>query len=142
MQIVISLFLLLEFFNVIALYFNPGDTKANAMGAFKLWEESTTDREVHLLLKYMANWVAGTKLIFIFLLIVLLLFGDAKIQFYGLIALVLAILTYFWKLAPLIREMDEKGMIQPQGYSKTLTLMITAFVILLSLAGIIDYFIL
>ena len=112
------------------------------MGAFKLWEESTTDREVHLLLKYMANWVAGTKLIFIFLLIVLLLFGDAKIQFYGLIALVLAILTYFWKLAPLIREMDEKGMIQPQGYSKTLTLMITAFVILLSLAGIIDYFIL
>ena len=140
LQIAIAIFLLLESFNVLALYFNPGNTKANAMGAFKLWDSSKSDEETHLLLTYMANWVAGTKLIFIFLMIVILTFGNETILFYGLIALILAILTYFWKLAPLMNEMDSKGMLQPDGYSKTLSIMISTFVIVLSLAGIIDYF--
>jgi len=65
-------FLLMEASNVLTLYFFPGSKIANGVGVFKAWEKSKQDPEVHDLVRYLVNWVAGTKLIFILLLIVIL----------------------------------------------------------------------
>ena len=51
--------------------------------------------------------------------------------------MILSIATYFWKLHPIIKQLDHKNKISPKGYSKTLDLMITGFLIMFSLALII-----
>jgi hypothetical protein len=74
-------------------------------------------------------WVAGTKLIFIFLLIEILFFGERKLQQYSLIALAMATLLFYWRLFPLIRNMDQRGEISPKNYSVILGIMIFVFII-------------
>ena len=64
--IVILAFILLEFSNVLALYFAPGSKYANAVGVFSAWEKSKQDPEIHDFVRYLVNWVAGAKLIFLF----------------------------------------------------------------------------
>ena len=72
-QIVIGFFIIIELTNVLALYFNPETKKGNGIGVFNAWEKSKLDPEMHNFVKYLVNWVAGSKLIFISLLIVILL---------------------------------------------------------------------
>ncbi len=76
---------------------------------------------------YLINWVAGTKLIFIMLGIVVVVFGNLETQFYAVIALILSILSFYWRLFPIIKLLDKEGRISPKGYSKTLNLMIIGF---------------
>jgi hypothetical protein len=138
-QIAISFFLLLEFSNVLALYFKPEFQQANAMGAFKVWNSSKDDENTHDLLKYMAYWVAGSKLIFISLLLVILIFGNSQIQLISLIVLIISIASFYWKLNPLIKKMDKRGQITPEGYSTTLSRIISFFIIMLSLVGLLSF---
>jgi len=87
-------FLILEAANVITLYFFPGSKYANGVGVFKAWEKSKGDPEIHNLIKYLVNWVAGTKLIFILLLIVILFtLDDENLVFMG-IAMVISIASW------------------------------------------------
>ena len=74
--IAIIAFLVLETLNVLMLYFTPGTHRGNGLGVFNAYEKSKADAEVHALVKYLINWVAGTKLIFIALLIVILITGN------------------------------------------------------------------
>lgn len=129
-------FLILEATNVIALYFFPGSKYANAVGVFKAWEKSKDDPEIHDFVKYLVNWVAGTKLIFIMLLIVILYTADDQSLIYTGIVLVVSISSFFWRLFPLIRKMDRNGQIAPHRYSVALGWMISAF-ILIFLAGVV-----
>lgn len=122
-------FLILEATNVLALYFSPGSKYANAIGVFKAWEKSKTDPEMHNFVKYLVNWVAGTKLIFIFLLIVILVWADERTLFFAGIAMVLSIASFFWRLFPLIRNMDHTGQIEPPMYSIALGGMIAVFIL-------------
>jgi len=62
-------------------------------------------------LKYLVNWVAGTKLIFISLLVVILIVADDRTLVFAGIALVISIASFFWRLFPLIRTMDQNGQI-------------------------------
>jgi len=133
-QIAISGFILLELSNVVALYFAPGSKYANAVGVFSAWEKSKQDPEIHDFVRYLVYWVAGTKLIFILLLIVFILFADAATQRIGVLALVIAILSFYWRLFPLIRKMDQSGQIEPKNYSIVLGVMIFVFVTLLLIA--------
>ena len=71
-SIVIVGFIVLEATNVIALYFFPESKYANSMGVFKAYERSKLDPQVHDLVRYLVNCVAGTKLIFLLLLVVIL----------------------------------------------------------------------
>jgi hypothetical protein len=87
----------LEFSNILALYFRS----------------------------YLVNWVAGTKLIFLALLAVILLFGTPMMHFWSLWALMLSISTFYWKLYPLVKKMDKEDQLTPKGYSKQLGVMIT-----------------
>jgi hypothetical protein len=130
-QIVIGAFILLEFANVISLYFKPETKKSNAIGVFKAWEKSKSDPDIHHFVKYLVNWVAGTKLIFITLLVVILLTASQVTLNLTLIALILSIATFFWRLFPLIRKMDNNNEIEPKNYSTTLFLMILVIIIVM-----------
>ncbi len=122
-------FLTLEATNVLALYFSPETKYANGIGVFKAWERSKKDPEIHDLLKYLVNWVAGTKLIFILLLIVILFTADDRTLLFTGAALSVSIASFFWRLFPLIRKMDSEGQIEPKNYSIALGWMIGAFII-------------
>ncbi|MBL8095050.1 MAG: hypothetical protein JNL73_12850 [Anaerolineales bacterium] len=121
-------FLILEAANVVTLYFFPGSKYANGIGVFKAWETSKQDPHVHDLVKYLVNWVAGTKLIFILLLIVILFTAQEQTLFYSGLALVISIAAFYWRLFPLIRKMDRDNQIDPKNYSATLGWMILAFI--------------
>jgi hypothetical protein len=136
-SVVIIGFVLLEGSNVAALYFMPESKKANAMGVFKAWEQSKQDPAVHDLVRYLVNWVAGTKLMFLALLVVILLTADAEGLFYTGIAMVIAISSFFWRLFPLARKMDREGQLDPAGYSSLLGLMIAGMLLIFLVAIVV-----
>ncbi|MEJ2486641.1 MAG: hypothetical protein P8Y68_12995 [Anaerolineales bacterium] len=131
-------FLILESTNVVALYFFPDTRYANGIGVFKAWEKSKSNADVHDLVKYLVNWVAGTKLIFILLMIVILAIADDQTLFFAGIALALSIASFFWRLFPLIRKMDRAGQIEPTNYSTTLGVMIGGFILVFVVAVILS----
>jgi hypothetical protein len=129
-SVVIIGFALLEATNVIALYFFPESKYANSVGVFKAYERSKQDPEVHDFVRYLVNWVAGTKLIFLLLLVVILLTADTEGLFFTGLAMAIAISSFFWRLFPLVRRMDREGSIDPPGYSAVLGVMIAAMVLI------------
>ena len=128
LSIAIIFFLVLETLNITILYFYPNSRMGNGVGVFKAYDESKSHPEVHALVNYLVNWVAGTKLIFVALLIVILVTGDITTKLLVVAALIFSILSFYWRLFPAIREMDEQGWINPRGYSRTLGIMIACFV--------------
>ncbi len=128
-SIAIIAFIVLEATNVLALYFFPGSKYANAVGIFTAWEKSKQDPEIHNFVRYLVYWVAGTKLIFILLLIVILFTAGEQTLLLTGAALVLSIASFFWRLFPLIRKMDREDQIEPKGYSAVLGWMILAFIV-------------
>jgi hypothetical protein len=136
LKTVIIGFILLEITNVLALYFFPGSKLANSVGVFKAWEKSKEFPEIHDFVKYLVNWVAGTKLIFLMLLVVILLnLNDQTLMFTGA-AMTISISSFFWRLFPLIRKMDKEGNIDPKNYSILLGWMIFIFILIFLLATI------
>lgn len=133
-------FLTLEATNVIALYFFPDTKYANSIGVFKAWEKSKKDPEIFDFVKYLVNWVAGTKLIFILLLIVIVFTENDQSMIFTGAALVISIASFFWRLFPLIRKMDSEGQIEPKNYSTTLGWMIGAFILMFLTAIIVKLF--
>ncbi len=129
-KFVITIFIFLETGNILVLYFFPDSKLANGMGAFRAWEKSKENPGMHDLASYLVNWVAGTKLIFIGLLTVLLFTADQSSLLLTAGVMALAISSFFWRLYPLIRKMDREGMIEPPNYSKTLGWMILGFIAL------------
>lgn len=136
-KIVILIFIALETSNVLMLYFAPGSKNANAVGVFSAWEKSKEYPEIHNFIKYLVNWVAGAKLIFLLLLAVIITFADIETQRMSLLALAIATLSFYWRLFPLIRKMDKNGEIQPKNYSTILGIMIFIFIVVFLIAGII-----
>jgi hypothetical protein len=110
---------------------------ANAVGVFSAWEKSKQDADIHDFVKYLVYWVAGAKLIFLLLLTVILLFGNLDIQRLSLLAVSLATLSFFWRLFPLIKKMDQSGQIEPKNYSRVLGVMILTMIILFLLGAAI-----
>ena len=108
--------------------------------ADKAWEKSKGDPEIHNFVKYLVNWVAGTKLIFILLLIVILYIADEQTLVLTSAALVISITSFFWRLFPLIRRMDHDGQIDPKNYSAVLGWMIFAFILVFLTAIIFSVF--
>lgn len=136
--IILGIFLILEFSNVLALYFAPGTTKANAVGVFTAWEKSKQDPEIHNFVKYLVWWVAGTKLIFISLMVVILIFGDVITQSFAILALMITTATFYWKLFPLIRTIDAESQLVTKGYSRTLGGMIIIIIIMFLVAYLVS----
>ncbi len=139
LSIAISVFILLEAINVAILYFKPGCKLGNGIGVFNGWEKSKSDPKMHDFIKYLVYWVAGTKLIFIVLLIVILFTGSYLTKLLSVIVLILSILSFYWKLYPIIKRLDNNDEITPKGYSKGLGLMIGGFIAIFSLAIIAKF---
>ncbi len=138
-KIAIIAFIILETGNIMMMYFLPDSKMGNGVGVFKAWEKSKTDPEIHNFAKYMVNWVAGTKVIFILLLIVFLVWGDDKtLPFVGA-AMTLSIATFFFRLFPIIKDMDQKGQVNPKGYSKTLRWIILGMILVFSAATFLAF---
>lgn len=138
--IIFIVFIVMEVLNVLTLYFSPGSKTANSAGIFKAWEKSKNDPEIHNMVKYLVYWVAGTKVIFISFLIVVIIFGDFLTQNISIIALIISITTFYWKLFPLIRKMDKNDQIRPKGYSKVLGFMISGMIIALVVGLLINIY--
>jgi hypothetical protein len=136
-KIVVLAFMCLEFSNVLVLYFSPGSKYANGVGVFSAWEKSKQDPEIHNFIRYLVFWVAGVKLIFLLLLAVIVIFADKELQRLSLVALALATASFYWRLFPLIRKMDQNGQITPRNYSTVLGIMIFAFIALFLVAAVI-----
>ena len=136
-KVVIFVFILLEASNVLALYFAPGFKYANAVGVFTAWEKSKQYPEIHDFVKYLVYWVAGTKLIFLLLLATIIIYADINTQHMSLIALIIATLSFYWRLFPLIKRMDRNGQIEPKNYSIVLGIMIFVFITMFAIAVIV-----
>lgn len=141
LDIAMIIFILMESANVCILYFAPDSKLGNGVAVFNEWENSKQDESKHLFARYMTYWVAGTKLIFIVLLLVILLTGSELTKLCGVGAMILSIATYFWKLHPIIKALDKEGQITPKGYSKALGYMITGFLFMFT-AAFIGYLVL
>lgn len=133
LSIAILIFIIMESANVAILYFFPGSRLGNGVGVFNAFHNSESE-ELKLFSSYLVNWVAGVKLIFIFLLAVILAMGTEQVKVWAVVAMILSIATYFWRLHPTIKKLDAMGCITPKGYSKALGWMIAGFLILFALA--------
>lgn len=133
LSIAILIFILMESANVAILYFWPGSQLGNGVGVFNAFHNSENE-EQKLFASYLVNWVAGVKLIFIFLLAVILFTGTETIRMWAVVAMILSIATYFWRLHPTIKKLDAMGCITPKGYSKALGWMIAGFLAMFTLA--------
>jgi hypothetical protein len=129
MQIAMLIFLVIESLNIATLYFNPGSKIGNGIGVFNAFEKSKENEEIHRLVRYLVFWVAGTKLIFVALLLVIIFTAPATTQFLSVIVLILSILSFYWRLDPIIKKMDANNQITPKGYSKGLHGMISFMII-------------
>jgi hypothetical protein len=127
--VAIALFLMLELGNIFMLYFKKDSTMANGIGTFKAWEKSKSDPAVNDLVKYLANWVAGTKIFFVSLLTVIVVFGPPELHPWVLLAMIISIATFYIGLFPIVKKIDSEDMLTQKGYSKTLAGMITVFII-------------
>lgn len=104
LSITILLFCLMELANVIILYFKPGSKYGNGVGVFNSFKDAKKDKSLDLFAHYMVYWVAGVKLIFILLLLVILFVGNQDTKVGALITMIFSITTYYWKLHPLIKN--------------------------------------
>lgn len=139
LTIIVVAFLVMELANVGALYFAPGSDKFNALGVFKAWETSKRDPELHALVRYLAYWVAGTKLIFIGLVIAVLIAGSTQLKIICVAVLMASIVSFFWRMFPLIRSMDRQDELTIPGYSRVLGIMIAGILVALGAALVAGY---
>lgn len=137
----ILIFVVMELSNILVMYFKPNFKYGNSMNTFKQWYKAQEKEPERLFVKYMVNWVANCKLIFLALLVVVVLLGNEIITVCAVMATILSIAIYFVTLHPIIKQLDEMEEIQPKGYSKTLALTIGAFMVMFS-GALVLYFIL
>jgi hypothetical protein len=134
LDIALIIFVVLETLNVVLLYTMPGSTMGNAVGVFKAFGKTREDPRVAVFVDYLVNWVAGTKLIFIVLIIGVLIVRSPEMKEYSGIALVFSIMTFYIKLYPALKRMDKDGQLDPRGYSRTLAIMIGCFILVFAVA--------
>lgn len=139
LQIAILIFVIIESLNILTLYFNAGSRIGNGLGVFNALEVAEKDEMVGPFVRYLIDWVAGAKLIFVMVGIAVLFSTEELVHLLVVIAFILSILSFYYRLFPMIKRLDEKGEITPKGYSKTLNYMIIGFLTMF-VAAIAIYF--
>jgi hypothetical protein len=117
-------FAFVETLNMLELYFMRDKSVFNGVSIFKGWEKSKTDPEVYEFVQYLINWLAGVKLIVLALVVILVFTASERTLILSAIVLVIAVASFYWRLYPMIRKMDNGGNIQPGGRSRQLGLMV------------------
>ena len=142
LQIAILVFVIIESLNILTLYFNAGSRIGNGLGVFDAYEQSINDQETGPLVRYLIDWVAGAKLIFVMVGIAVLFSKEELVQVLVVIAFILSILSFYYRLFPNIRKLDQEGKITPKGYSKTLNFMIIGFLAMFVVALVLHFWVL
>ena len=124
LDIALIIFVVLETLNVALLYTMPGSTRDNAVGVFKAFGKTREDPAVAVFVDHLINWLAGSKPIFIVLIIGVLLAGSPEIKVYNGIALVFSIMTFYLRLCLALKRMDQERQLDSRDYSRTLAIMI------------------
>jgi hypothetical protein len=135
-QWILIAFVVLEIMNVLTLYFAPASKKGNGMGVFNAWLNKDDHPESAHLLEYLVNWVAGVKLIFIGLVILIVVRGDAVMHQFTALILLITTLTFYWRLYPKIRLLDRLNALSVKGYAQVLAVMIFVFCLAFTVAWI------
>jgi len=137
LQISILIFVFIECLNVAMLYMMPQSKMGNGVGIFDAFFKVQEEGKYVDFVSYLINWVAGTKLIFIMMGLVAVIFGNEKVHIFSVVALILSILSFYFRLFPLIKKMDKLGEISPKGYAKTLNMMIMSFLLMFIISLVI-----
>lgn len=138
--VVIIAFLLLEISNIFVLFFTPNSRQVHGMGMFPAWEKSKSDPDVHNLMRYLTIWVAGSKLILVALLIVLLIWGNQQLITLAGFALVISMSPFYFGLFPAIKKIDENNQVEPKDFSMRLGFTITILILALLIGSIMAIF--
>ena len=128
LTIVLGAFALIETLNIVLLYAKPGSSLGNAVGVFNAYPKTQEDQQTRDFVNYLINWVAGTKLIFVALIIGIILTAPPETALFSAVALVITVASFYLRLFPILRRMDARGELSPRGYSRTLALMIAGFI--------------
>jgi len=123
-QVTLLVFVIIESLNMLELYFFQDNCMFNGASIFSGWEKSKTDPEIHALVRYLVNWLAGIKMIVIGLVLVLIFMVPESTTLLGAIALVATVSSFYWRLSPMLRAADNAGQVTPRGHSKRLNLMV------------------
>ena len=140
LTIVITGFLLLEISNAFILFFRPDSRQVHGMGMFPAWEKSKSDPDVHNLMRYLTIWVAGSKLILVALLIVMLVWGNKQLITLAGFALVISMLPFYFGLFPAMKKIDENNQVDPKGFSMRLGFTITILILALLIGSLMTIF--
>lgn len=142
LQISIIIFVVIELLNIMTLYFNSGSRIGNGLGVFNAYEKATTDEVSGPFVRYLIDWVAGTKLIFVMVGIAVLFSTEELVHTLVVIAFIISILSFYFRLFPSIKKLDQEGKITPKGYSKTLNFMIIGFLSMFVIALVLQLWVL
>lgn len=123
-QVTLLVFVTIETLSMLELYFLQDKPMFNGVGIFSGWEKSKSDPEVHRLVRYLANWLAGVKMIVVGLVLVLVFMVPENTMLLGTIALTIAIGSFYWRLCPMLRAADAAGQVTPRGHAKRLSMMV------------------
>ncbi len=140
LQVTLLVFALTESLSILELYFMQDRCMFNGVAMFSGWEISKEVPEVHGMVCYLVNWVAGMKLIVVGLLVVLALTAPTQTLLLVGLALFLAVASFFWRMFPLANKFDQFGFIRPKGRARTMGLMVAGLEMLLLGAVMIEAF--
>lgn len=140
LQVTLLIFAGIEMLSVLELYFMQDRCMFNGVAMFSGWEISKEVPEVHGMVCYLTNWVAGMKLIVVGLLVVLALTAPAQVLLAVGVSLVLAVASFFWRMYPLAAKFDTHGFLYPKGRAKTMGLMVAGLEVMLVGAVMIEAF--
>ena len=124
LQVTLLVFAFIESLNMLELYFLQNNCKFNGACVFSGWEKSKADPEVHMLMRYLVNWLAGVKMIVIALVLVLAFTAPENTLILAAVALVITIASFYWRLYPMLRSADKAGQLSSHGHSKRLSMML------------------
>ena len=124
LQITLLVFAFIESLNMLELYFLQNNCKFNGACIFSGWEKSKADPEVHMLMRYLVNWLAGVKMIVIALVLVLVFTAPESTLLVAAVALIITIASFYWRLYPMLRTADKAGQLSSRGHSKRLSMML------------------
>jgi len=116
---------------------NPKMKEGNGVGIFKAIHELDEQDQSYALVKYLINWVANVKIIFVALAITIVIFGEEIVQFHAVLALMFSTFMFYFTLYPILKKLDDKNLLITKGYSRTLAYTILSFIIMFIIAIIV-----
>lgn len=124
LQICLLVFVIIETLNMLELYFMQDKCVFNGICLFSGWDKSKEDPEVHRLVRYLLNWLAGMKMLVVGLVLVLIFTAPKQTLLLSAISMVITIGSFYWRMYPMISKADDEGQLKRKGRSRMLGKMV------------------